>query len=195
MPEASPDQPLTERRRFLTGMSLAGAAALAPAGLTAAQALAPPASANAVPPPNMAAETLSPADDPITQTSSGGDFMVDVLKTLDLEYLAMNPASNFRGLHEAVINYGMNERPEILTCAHEEIAFAMAHGYAKIEGKPMAVAVHGTVGLQHGAMALYNAWCDRVPIYTVIGNILDAEKRLQFYEWTHSAIDPAALVR
>jgi acetolactate synthase I/II/III large subunit len=195
MSKTAPDLPVSERRRFLQGMSLAGAAALAPAAATAAQALAPPGSPKAVPPPNIAAETSPPPNDPITQTTSGGDFMVDVLKTLDLAYLAMNPASNFRGLHEAVINYGMNERPEVLTCAHEEIAFAIAHGYAKIEGKPMAVAVHGTVGLQHGAMALYNAWCDRVPIYAVIGNIVDADKRLQYFEWTHSAIDPAALVR
>jgi acetolactate synthase-1/2/3 large subunit len=195
MSKASRDLPVSDRRRFLQGISLAGAAALTPAGAAAAQTLAPPASANALPPPNVAAETLPPADDPATQTSSGGDFMVDVLKTLELDYLATNPASNVRGLHEALINYGMNERPEVLTCTHEEIAFAMAHGYAKIEGKPMAVAVHGTVGLQHGAMALYNAWCDRVPIYALIGNIVDADKRLQFFEWTHSAIDPAALVR
>jgi acetolactate synthase I/II/III large subunit len=192
MSKADPNQPLTERRRFLQGISLAGAAALAPAATAAAPAS--PLPPKALPAPEVAAE-VPPTDDPITQTSSGGDFMVEVFKTLEFEYLAMNPASNFRGLHEAVINYGMNERPEVLTCTHEEIACAMAHGYAKIEGKPMAVACHGTVGLQHGAMALYNAWCDRVPIYTIIGNIVDAEKRLQYFEWTHSAIDPAALVR
>jgi acetolactate synthase-1/2/3 large subunit len=198
--EASAAPSATARRRFLTGLSLAGAAVMAPAGSLRAQGLEPaptPAAgaASAAPPPDLPTETLPPPADPITQTSSGGDFMVDVFKTLELEYLAMNPASNFRGLHEAVLNHGMNSQPEVLTCTHEEIAIAMAHGYAKIEGRPMAVACHGTVGLQHGAMALYNAWCDRVPIYAVIGNIVDADKRLQYYEWTHSAIDPAALVR
>jgi len=197
MSKDSRDSPISDRRRFLRNISLTGAAALAPATVTAAvtgaAAPAPSPGAPAAPPAATAAETSPP--DPVTQTTSGGDFMVDVLKTLDLEYLAMNPASNFRGVHEAVINYGMNARPEILTCAHEEIAFSMAQGYAKIEGKPMAVICHGTVGLQHGAMALYNAWCDRVPIYAMIGNIVDADKRLQIFEWTHSAIDPAALVR
>jgi len=53
----------------------------------------------------------------------------------------------------------------------------MCHGYAKIEGKPVVVFTHGTVGLQHASMALYNAYCDRVPIYMVIGNVLDANKR------------------
>ena len=91
--------------------------------------------------------------------------MVDVLKTLDIDYLAMNCASAFRGIHESFINYGKNTKPEILTCPHEEIAVHMAQGYAKIEGQPMAMMCHGTVGLQHASMALYNAWCDRVPVY------------------------------
>jgi acetolactate synthase-1/2/3 large subunit len=120
--------------------------------------------------------------------------MVDVLKTLDIDYLAMNCASSFRGLHEAIVNYG-NNKPEILTCPHEEIAVSMAQGYAKIEGKPMAMICHGTVGLQHATMAMYNAWCDRVPVYVMIGNIIEADKRGPGAEWVHSAIDPAAIVR
>ncbi len=183
------------RRGFLRGVTLSGAAALA----TEAAAQAPVSrtgdSGKAVALPDLAAETLPPPEDPITQSSSGGDFMVDVLRTLDLDYLAMNCASSFRGLHEAVINYGMNSKPEILTCPHEEIAVSMAQGYAKIEGKPMAVICHGTVGLQHASMALYNAWCDRVPVYMMIGNGIDADKRAQPAEWVHAAIDPGALVR
>src|SRR5437879_9108903 len=120
--------------------------------------------------------------------------MVDVLKTLDIDYLAMNCASSFRGLHEALVNYGSN-KPEIFTCPHEEIAVHMAQGYAKIAGKPIATICHGTVGLQHASMAMYNAWCDRVPVYVIIGNIIEADKRAPGAEWVHSAIDPAALVR
>ena len=100
--------------------------------------------------------------------------MVDVLKSLDFEYVAANPGSTFRGLHESLINYGGNKSPELLTCCHEESSVAMAHGYAKIEGKPMMVMAHGTVGLQHASMAIYNAYADRVPVYIVLGNILDA---------------------
>jgi len=118
-----------------------------------------------------------------------------VLKSLDFEYCAINPASSFRGLQEAIINHGGNARPELLTCPHEEIAVGMAHGYAKMEGKPMAVLAHGTVGLQHATMAMYNAYCDRAPVYIMIGNIMDARKRAPGVEWAHSAIDPAALVR
>ena len=120
--------------------------------------------------------------------------MAEVLKTFDIDYLAMNCASSFRGLHEAIINHTRN-KPEILICPHEEIAVSMAQGYAKIEGKPMAMICHGVVGLQHATMAIYNSWCDRVPVYIMIGNIVEADKRAPGAEWVHSAIDPAALVR
>jgi thiamine pyrophosphate-dependent acetolactate synthase large subunit-like protein len=71
----------------------------------------------------------------------------------------------------------------------------MAHGYAKIEGKPLLVFAHGTVGLQHASMAIYNAYCDRVPVYVVLGNIMDATRRRSFVDWTHSVQDAAAMVR
>jgi hypothetical protein len=99
------DQPTPERRLFLKSIGLTGAAALTSAGLSGAQTPASPAAPKSAPLPNIVAETMPPAHDPVTQTTSGADFMVDVLKTLDLEHLAINPASNFRGLHEAVINY------------------------------------------------------------------------------------------
>jgi acetolactate synthase I/II/III large subunit len=186
--------PEVGRRNFLKGATLVGAAAVAPR-MADAQPAAPAAIAKAVPRPNLVAETMPPSRDPVTQTTSGGDFMVDVLKTLDFDFLSMNCASSFRGIHEALVNYGKNVKPEILTCPHEEIAVHMAQGYAKMEGKPMAVMCHGTVGLQHASMALYNAWCDRVPVYVMIGNILEADKRALGVEWAHSALDPAAMVR
>ena len=96
----------------------------------------------------IAAETLPPSSDPVNQTSSGGDFMTDVINSLGIEYIAINCASSYRGLHEAVINHGAN-KPEVITCVHEDIAVHMAQGYAKIEGRPLAMACHGTVGLQH----------------------------------------------
>jgi len=125
----------------------------------------------------------------------GSDFMVDVLKSLDMEYCAANPGSSFRGLQESFINYGGNKSPEWLTCCHEESSAAMAHGYAKIEGKPMMIMAHGTVGLQHASMAIYNAYADRVPMYIVLGNILDVNYRRGNAEWVHSVQDAASMVR
>jgi acetolactate synthase I/II/III large subunit len=190
------NSPDVARRNFLKGASLAGAAALAaPTAANAIPALPQPKLKAALPGPlQIAADTQPPNKDPATQTTSGGDFMVDVFKTLEIDYLAMNCASSFRGLHEAIIN-GKNNKLEILTCPHEEIAVAMAHGFAKIEGKPMAMICHGVVGLQHATMAMYNAWCDRVPVYVMGGNIVEANKRMAGAEWVHSAIDIGALTR
>ncbi|NBZ99933.1 MAG: thiamine pyrophosphate-binding protein, partial [Betaproteobacteria bacterium] len=125
----------------------------------------------------------------------GSDFMVDVIKSLNVEYVAANPGSSFRSLHESVVNYGGNKSPELITCLHEESSVAIAHGYAKAAGKPMAVMAHGSVGFQHAAMAVYNAWCDRVPVIMFGGNGIDADKRRPGTEWSHSVQDPALLLR
>ncbi len=125
----------------------------------------------------------------------GADFMVDVIKSLGIDYCAANPGTSFRGLHEAVINYGNNKDPEFLTCLHEESSVAMAHGYAKIEGRPMMIMAHGTVGLQHASMAIYNAYADRVPVYIILGNLLDINYRRGSADWYHSVQDAAAMVR
>src|SRR3954468_7103224 len=183
------------RRRFLKSAAVTGAALVGGATAGAEPQSAPPAR-----PAAGTAATLSREADPagvelLTTDRPGGDFMVDVLKTLDLEYVAANPGSSFRGLHESIVNYGGNRAPEFITCCHEESSVAMAHGYFKAEGKPMAVLVHGTVGLQHAAMAIYNAYCDRVPVYVMAGNTLDATMRRPGVEWAHSVQDAAAMVR
>jgi acetolactate synthase-1/2/3 large subunit len=195
---AGPKKSSLDRRRFLKTAAAAGAATLAVPQLAktgAAQAPAPVRAAG-VPPMVHAAENAVPPElDPLTLDTSGSDFMVDVLKSLDIEYIASNPGSSFRGLQESFINYGGNKNPEWLTCTHEESSVAIAHGYAKIEGKPMCIMAHGTVGLQHAAMAIYNAYCDRVPVYIILGNTFDATKRRPGAEWVHSVQDAAAMVR
>src|SRR3984957_11142378 len=147
------------RRGFLAGVAAAGAAT----GLPAPSRAAPAAGAKpGIRPPTSqlaAAETAAPAGHAETLHSgrSGSDHMVDAIRALGIEYVASMPGSSFRGLHESLINYGGNQKPEFLTCLHEESSIGMAHGYAKATGKPMLVLVHGTVGLQHASMAIYNA--------------------------------------
>src|SRR5439155_6488783 len=116
-------------------------------------------------------------------------------KSLKIDYLASNPGSTFDSLHESLINYGNNQMPEFLTCCHEESSVAMAHGYYKIEGKPMMALMHGTVGMQHASMAIYNAYADRVPIFMVVGNHADAAVRGAGVQSYHSAQDMCAMVR
>lgn len=168
------------RRGFLKGAAAGAAGFVAPQG--------------AVPQSSVPAPPASGADN-YHVDRPGADFMVDVLKSLDFEYVAANPGSSFRGLHESLINYGRNAKPELLTCCHEESSVSMAHGYAKIAGKPMLVLAHGTVGLQHAAMAIYNAFADRVPVYIIIGGIFDATWRRSDVEWTHAVQDAAVIVR
>jgi thiamine pyrophosphate-dependent acetolactate synthase large subunit-like protein len=191
-------KPSIGRRRFLKQAAVTGAAVVAARGTSEAVSQQPPGLVPPAPPglPALPRESdPSPAVEVLTTDRPGGDFMVDVLKTLDFEYVAANPGSSFRGLHESLINHGGNRAPEFITCCHEESSVAMAHGYFKVAGKPMAALAHGTVGLQHAAMAIYNAYCDRVPVYVIAGNSIDATQRRPGVEWDHSVQDAAALVR
>src|SRR5205814_10114956 len=162
--------------------------------LASAAAIAGPAAAAAVSAAAQQTPSPPPEAEVLTTDSCGSDYMVDVIKSLGFEYVCANPGSSFRGMQESIINYGGNKAPEFITCCHEESSVAMAHGYFKAEGRPMAVLAHGTVGLQHASMAIYNAWCDRLPVYLVIGNFNDAVIRRPA-EWYHGVQDAAALVR
>jgi acetolactate synthase-1/2/3 large subunit len=179
----------------------AGAAALVGEGpALGAQQVETPRPPGLAPTPTaaqLAAETgpVSVDADGMTVENAGSDFMVDVMKSLGFEYIAANPGSSFRGLHESFINYGGNKNPELLTCCHEESSVALADGYFRIEGRPMAVMAHSTVGLQHAAMNIYNAFVARNPVFIVLGNALDANERRPGVEWNHSVQDAASLVR
>ena len=98
----------------------------------------------------------------------GSDLVVDLLRAAGIEHVALNPGATFRGLHDSLVNYG-DRTPEHLLTTHEEIAVALAHGYAKAKGRPMAAIVHDIVGLQHASMAIFNAFCDRTPILVLGG--------------------------
>ena len=113
--------------------------------------------------------------------------MVDCLKSVGIDYIASCPGSTFRAIHELIITYGNNSKPEFITTLHEDTSAAMCHGYAKIAKKPMACMVHGTVGLQHASMAIYNAFADRVPMLILSGNIGNVATRQVIVEWNHSA--------
>jgi thiamine pyrophosphate-dependent acetolactate synthase large subunit-like protein len=180
------------RRSFLKTVATAGAAsAVAPAGgIAAPQAPAAPPVVVRDPQTGRAPIAEAPTTD-----RPASDYMIDVFKSLGFEYAFSNPANSFRSLHESLINYGENANPEFITCTHEEIAAGMAHGYAKIEGKPALVIVHGTVGVQHASMGIFDAFCDRVPMYVILGNIADAAGRRTTVDWAHSVQDAASLIR
>ena len=126
----------------------------------------------------------------------GSDVVAETLRALDIPYVALNPGASYRGLHDSLVNYLGNSAPQMLLCLHEESAVAIAHGYAKVTGRAMAAAVHSNVGLMHATMAIFNAWCDRLPVL-VLGATgpVDAMKRRPWIDWIHTARDQGALVR
>src|SRR5580704_5490597 len=187
------------RRGFLknAAASAAGAALATTAPLAEAQAQAQ-AQRNGnspAPAPTQAqldrdAGNVTPPAVTRTITRPGSDLMVQTVKDLGIEYVAANPGSSFEGLQESFINYGNppNQTPEWITALHEESAVTMAHGYAKAEGKPMIAMLHGTIGIQHGAMSIYQAYYDRVPVVMLAGNDPD-------FIAAHTAHDMAGMVR
>ena len=126
----------------------------------------------------------------------GSDVVAETLRALEIPFIALNPGASYRGFHDSLVNYLGNVQPQMLLCLHEEHAVAIAHGYAKVTGKPMAAAVHSNVGLMHATMAIFNAWCDRMPVL-VLGATgpVDAPKRRPWIDWIHTARDQGALIR
>src|ERR1700692_2140367 len=115
------------------------------------------------------------------------DVIVDVIKPSDCPYIALNPGAPHRGLHDSLVNYG-NNTPPMLLCQHEKIAVQIAHGYAKVTGRPMIAIVHNIVGMLHATMGIYYAYIDRAPVF-VIGATgpMDESKRRPFIDWIHTA--------
>ncbi|HTS20938.1 MAG TPA: thiamine pyrophosphate-binding protein [Casimicrobiaceae bacterium] len=150
---------------------------------------------------NSLAQALDPPAAAATEPSAspaawGSDAIADLLRALGIEYVALTPGASFRGLHDSLVNHLGNTRPEILLCVHEETAVAVAHGYARAARRPLAVALHANVGLMHATMAIFNAWCDRVPML-LLGGVgpVDAVQRRPWVDWIHTSRDLGALVR
>jgi thiamine pyrophosphate-dependent acetolactate synthase large subunit-like protein len=153
------------------------------------------------PQPNTLADRSGkPIEQPVSLPAGnalfGSDVVADTLRALEIPFIALNPGSSYRGLHDSLVNHLGNHAPQMLLCLHEEHAVAIAHGYAKVTGKPLAAAVHANVGLMHASMAMFNAWCDRIPVI-VLGATgpVDAPKRRPWIDWIHTARDQGALVR
>jgi len=126
----------------------------------------------------------------------GSDVLVELLARLGVEYAAFNPGASFRGLHDSLVNFPTSRPIQTILCTHEEISVALAHGYAKATGRPMVAAVHDVVGLQHASMAIFNAWCDRVPVLLLGGSgPQDSSLRRPWIEWIHTALVQGNLVR
>lgn len=137
-----------------------------------------------------------PADPLDAKVRYGSDVIAETIRALGFDYIALNPGASFRGLHDSLVNHLGNTKPEMILCPHEEHAVALAQGYAKVTGRPMAVAVHSNVGLMHATMGIFNAWADRVQV-CVIGSTgpVDAARRRPWADWLHTSRDSASMIR
>ena len=126
----------------------------------------------------------------------GSDIVAELLRHLGIKYVCVNPGSSFRGLHDSLVNYLGNDGPALLLSLHEQSVVAIAHGYYKGAGEPMAVVLHSNVGLMAGMMSIFNAWCDRAPII-ILGatGAVDTAVRRNWIDWNHTFRDQGALVR
>lgn len=132
----------------------------------------------------------------LSRAAYGSDIVVEVLRDLGIPYVPLNPGSSFRGIHDSLVNLAPAASPQIVVCTHEEVAVAAGQGYARVTDEPLVVAVHNVVGLLHATMAIYNAWCDRLPMVVIGGTgPIDARKRRPHIDWVHTAAVQGNAVR
>ena len=124
----------------------------------------------------------------LSKAQYGSDVVIDMIQTLGIEYIALNPGASYRGIHDSLVNYA-GGKPELILCNHEGIAVAVAHGYANASGKSMIAAVHDVVGLLNATERVYNAWLDQVPIIVIGGTgPVAADLRRPHGDWIHTAL-------
>ena len=130
------------------------------------------------------------------QMGWASDVAAEMLRRMGIKYLSMNPGASYRGFHDSIVNYLGNSDPQMLLCLHEDHAVHIAQGYAKATDEPMGCILHSNVGLMHGMMGIFNAWCNRVPM-VIMGATgpVDAPKRRPWIDWIHTMKDQGALIR
>ncbi len=187
-----PATPKVDRRNFLKGAAT-GAAALAVS--RSAEAQSPSAYNASLSAPSYQqiqrdTGSLAPPTPDRTVVRPGSDLMVQALRDMGIEFVASNNGSSFEGIQESIANYGTppNHMPEYITALHEESSVDMANGYGKSEGRPMAAMLHGTIGIQHASMSIYQAYCSGTPMMLIVG-------RDDGFIQAHTADDMAAMCR
>lgn len=137
-----------------------------------------------------------PQGQPDEKLGWGSDVAAQMLRRFKFPYVSLNPGASYRGLHDSIVNHLGNEEPSMVLCLHEDHAVAIAQGYAKATGEPMACILHSNVGLMHGMMGIYNAFVDRMPMF-ILGATgpVDASQRRPYIDWIHTSADQGGMIR
>lgn len=125
----------------------------------------------------------------------GSDFIADLLYAYGFDLVFFNPGASIRGIEESIVNYRGNT-PEVIEAVHEGLAVSMAHGHAKATGEPALCLLHDVVGTMHGAMSIFNAYADEVPLLILSGTgPMRKGNRRPWIDWVHTALIQGNLVR
>ena len=121
------------------------------------------------------------------------DVAAEMLRRCGIKYVSLNPGASYRGFHDSIVNYLGNRDPQMLLCLHEDHVVHIAQGYAKATDEPMGCILHSNVGLMHGMMGIFNAWCNRAPMI-IMGATgpVDAPQRRPWIDWIHTTKDQGA---
>ena len=102
---------------------------------------------------------------------SGGEILIDVFKSHEIEYIFCSPGSEWVSVWEGLSRrYGQGEKlPKYINCRHEMLAVSVAMGYARTSRRLPAVLLHTGVGSLHASMAIRAAYLAQVPMIICAG--------------------------
>jgi acetolactate synthase-1/2/3 large subunit len=136
------------------------------------------------------------------EVATVAEAYLSVLKDRGVSRLFVNAGTDFAPIVEAYARQKRSGRdfPELVVCAHENLAISMAHGAYLGDGRVQAVMVHTSVGTANAVCGTFNAATDRIPILLTAGRSPLFEdsvlgSRDGTIHWPQEMYDQASLVR
>jgi acetolactate synthase-1/2/3 large subunit len=133
---------------------------------------------------------------------SVAEAWLELLASRRIEYFLGNAGTDFAPLIEAWARREAQGQvlPRPVTVPHEIPAVAMAHGYAMVTGRPLAVMVHVIVGAANALGGIINAARAHVPVLFTAGRTpltegpLPGARNRQIH-WAQESFDQGAMLR
>jgi acetolactate synthase-1/2/3 large subunit len=106
---------------------------------------------------------------------NGAGALVDILNGYGIDHIFCSPGSEWPPVWEELARRRATgeKAPRYFNVRHEEVAVAMAAGFAKATGRLSAVIVHTTVGTLHAGMAIRAAYHEELPMLVCAGESID----------------------
>ncbi|MDP6345059.1 MAG: thiamine pyrophosphate-requiring protein [Alphaproteobacteria bacterium] len=126
------------------------------------------------------------------------------LSQAGVKYFLANAGTDFPPIIEALAEPGAAERYglQAMLIPHENVAMAMAHGYAMITGQPLAVMLHVNVGTSNAICGLTNASRTNIPLLLLAGRTPLTEHgsvargtRSRHIHWAQEMFDQGGMLR